>query len=200
MDITIEDDASRIPEAARVAGEAFIHDASQHTLEIWKAVDESTRAERYGRIFALTLPLPGRHVMTAVTDNQTVGCLCYYHSRHTKMSLLQRLKILVPFVRASGRSFRQFLKLQALIEQLVPDHDTLHLGPVAVLPQYQGHGVGSRLLRKFVSIADAQQMDAFLQTGKAENVTLYQKYGFQVTNEVTFCDAPVWAMVRSQQK
>ena len=42
-------------------------------------------------------------------------------------------------------------------------------------------------------------MKSFLQTGKAENVKLYEKFGFQVTREVTFDGAPVWPMVRDAQ-
>lgn len=199
MEISIEQGADRIPEAAQVAGEAFIHDPSQHTREVWKAVEPSERAHRYGRVFALTLALPGRHLLTAVAAERTVGCLCYYHSQYTRLSLLQRLRLLVPFLRASGRSFRQLLKLQSLIEELVPDEETLHVGPVAVLPDCQGAGIGGRLLSRFVATADADQMSSFLQTGKAENVALYERFGFRVSVETTFDGAPVWAMIRRPQ-
>ena len=43
---------------------------------------------------------------------------------------------------------------------------------------------------------DKQQTDAFLQTGKAKNVGLCERFVFRVTREATFDGAAVWAMLR----
>ena len=59
----------------------------------------------------------------------------------------------------------------------------------------EGRG-GTRLMRSVTTIADEQQPDAFLQTGRAEDVELCERFGFRVTQEATFDGEPVWAMLR----
>ena len=51
-------------------------------------------------------------------------------------------------------------------------------------------------MRSVTTIADEQQPDAFLQTGRAEDVELCERFGFRVTQEATFDGEPVWAMLR----
>ena len=99
-------------------------------------------------------------------------------------------------IAGSGRSFRQVLKLQSLIEELAPAADTLHVGTVVVLPTCQRGREGTRLMQSVTTIADEQQPDAFLQTGRAEDVELCERFGFRVTEEATFYGEPVWAMLK----
>jgi ribosomal protein S18 acetylase RimI-like enzyme len=58
-----------------------------------------------------------------------------------------------------------------------------HLGPIGVLPTYQGIGVGSDLLKRFCAEADACKADAFLETDRDINVKFYKKFGFKTVSE-----------------
>ena len=57
-------------------------------------------------------------------------------------------------------------------------HDPLiqhwHLGPIGVLPSYQGKGIGSKLLRRFCTEVDACSASAYLETDTGKNVQIYQ--------------------------
>jgi ribosomal protein S18 acetylase RimI-like enzyme len=58
-----------------------------------------------------------------------------------------------------------------------------HLGPVGVLPSYQGRGIGTKLLSRFCKEVDACQAPAYLETDSDRNVRFYERFGFQVVEE-----------------
>lgn len=58
-----------------------------------------------------------------------------------------------------------------------------HLGPIGVLPDHQGFGVGSLLMERFCMEVDACRARAFLETDLDKNVRFYEKYGFKVVSE-----------------
>ena len=66
-----------------------------------------------------------------------------------------------------------------------PSEPHWHLGPVAVDPHLQGHGIGD----------DCAAL-SYLETDKSENVRFYQKFGFRVTEQATVLGIPNWFMSR----
>jgi ribosomal protein S18 acetylase RimI-like enzyme len=58
-----------------------------------------------------------------------------------------------------------------------------HLGPIGVLPAYQGSGVGSMLMERFCKEVDACMANAYLETDLDKNVHFYKKFGFKVVAE-----------------
>ncbi len=80
-----------------------------------------------------------------------------------------------------------------------PEAAHWHLGPVAVDRHLQGKGVGSALLRQFCTRIDAEQSMAYLETDRAENVTFYKRFGFEVTAQDQILGIPNWFMSRGAQ-
>jgi len=66
-------------------------------------------------------------------------------------------------------------------------HDPLeqhwHLGPVGVLPNHQGLGIGTILMERFCKEVDACMAKAYLETDSDKNVRFYKKFGFKVVSE-----------------
>ncbi len=71
-----------------------------------------------------------------------------------------------------------------------------HFGPLAVDAHLQGMGVGSKLLRVFSARMDAAGEQAYLETDKAINVRLYERFGFEVVGEGEVLGVPNWFMLR----
>jgi GNAT superfamily N-acetyltransferase len=59
-----------------------------------------------------------------------------------------------------------------------------HLGPIAVLPEYQGQGIGSIMMNSYCSLVDNRSLPAYLETDRSENVRFYEKFGFRLVDEV----------------
>jgi ribosomal protein S18 acetylase RimI-like enzyme len=71
-------------------------------------------------------------------------------------------------------------------------HDPLdqhwHLGPVGVLPSYQGKGIGTKLLSRFCQEVDTCLSPAYLETDTDKNVKFYERFGFEVVKESRIFD------------
>jgi ribosomal protein S18 acetylase RimI-like enzyme len=64
-----------------------------------------------------------------------------------------------------------------------PKDQHWHLGPIGVLPAYQGSGIGTTLMKRFCREVDACQTNAYLETDKEVNVQFYEKFGFKTISE-----------------
>ncbi len=76
---------------------------------------------------------------------------------------------------------KEFLRNQWDIHD--PKEQHWHLGPIGVLPTYQGTGIGSMLMERFCSEVDACMAKAYLETDKDENVAFYMKFGFKIISD-----------------
>jgi predicted N-acetyltransferase YhbS len=77
-----------------------------------------------------------------------------------------------------------------------PDEGLWQLDSIAVAPDSQGQGLGTALIADGLERAWAQGVGAFLSTGTARNVGIYERSGFRAVEEA---DAPgggphVWFM------
>lgn len=79
-----------------------------------------------------------------------------------------------------------------------PKAPHFHFGPLAVLPSMQGNGIGSALLDRFCREIDTQKAVAYLETDKEENIHLYEKFGFRVTEEDKLFGVKNWFMWRGR--
>lgn len=71
-----------------------------------------------------------------------------------------------------------------------------HLGPIGVIPDYQGRGIGSELMQIFCRQIDANQTAAYLETDRPGNVGFYEKFGFYVIGETDIFDVKNYFMWR----
>ena len=81
-------------------------------------------------------------------------------------------------------------------------HDPLeqhwHLGPIGVLPNHQGSGIGSTLMERFCREVDACFAKAYLETEGDKNVRFYEKFGFKVVRESEIFDVKNRYMLREE--
>jgi ribosomal protein S18 acetylase RimI-like enzyme len=73
-----------------------------------------------------------------------------------------------------------------------------YLAVIAVDPEMQGRGIGSRLMAPMLARADNERMACWLDTHQEQNVRLYQRHGFEIAEraEVTGHPIPVYGMLR----
>jgi GNAT superfamily N-acetyltransferase len=61
-----------------------------------------------------------------------------------------------------------------------------HVGPFGILPGFQGRGIGSRLMKHYLTRQDKAGMPSYLETDKPINVRFYRKHGYKVI-ETDYC-------------
>lgn len=79
---------------------------------------------------------------------------------------------------------------------LDPEEPHSHLGPIGVVPAYQGRGVGRALMNRYVEHLDGEKIEGYLETDKPVNVDFYKKFGFAVVHEEKVIGVPTWYMRR----
>lgn len=80
-----------------------------------------------------------------------------------------------------------------------PKEPHYHFGPVAVLPELQHQGIGSRLMAHCCRILDRESETGYLETETTLNVKFYSRFGFKVVREIEVIGQPNWFMQRSPQ-
>ena len=83
---------------------------------------------------------------------------------------------------------------------LDPDEPHVHLGPIGVSPDMQGHGVGTTLMRRYVEYLKQERAAGYLETDRPENVEFYKKFGFVVQREEGLIGTRTWYMWRAGEQ
>ena len=135
--------------------------------------------------------------VVAVENGITLGVAHWVLSPRCQYPLLEQAMILPRMIRAVG--VRPALKVVVWLSgwsRHDPSERHAHLGPVAVEPDAQGHGVGTRLMEHYCRELDRRGMAGFLETDKARNVRFYERFGFTVTATASILGVENWFMRR----
>jgi len=81
-----------------------------------------------------------------------------------------------------------------------PEERRWHLGPLAVDAHLQGMGVEDRLMCVACARMDAGRGDACVETDRPENVTFYERFGFEVAGEREVLGVRTYFMIRHMER
>lgn len=152
------------------------------------------RKQQY--LFHMALCRSNCEVYLAHYGTSLAGVICYLSSAYCQPGFIQLLKQLPGIAINFRRSFKNFIIWQRYWQRCDYKSKHIHLGPLAVLPQYQGKGVGTLMLNAFCDYMDQRGETAFLETDKYTNVEWYTRFGFQTIHTAKVLDVPNWFMVR----
>ncbi|UKB84126.1 GNAT family N-acetyltransferase [Chryseobacterium sp. MEBOG06] len=117
------------------------------------------------------------------------GCILYLDK--TKFSfrkLLLELKLL--FTCIGLENMFKVLKREKLLKNFHPEKEFIHLWLMAVIPQEQGKGIGSQLLKESLEIYNNQLI--YIETTTPENRAFYTRNGFIIFHETFELDYPLY--------
>lgn len=83
------------------------------------------------------------------------------------------------------------LQVFAALDEYHPKDDCWYLTMIAVDPARQGQGLGSVLMKEAVARCDADGLPAFLESSNPQNISLYQRHGFEIMGTIQIGDSPV---------
>ncbi len=93
---------------------------------------------------------------------------------------------------------KRIIKQTDLLHQKYASEPHYYLDNIGVLPNDQGKGISSRLIRPFLERADAEKVSVYTDTVTRSNVSFYDHFGFQCVEECAIdkTGITVWALYR----
>jgi ribosomal protein S18 acetylase RimI-like enzyme len=88
------------------------------------------------------------------------------------------------------------VRTQMQLSKLHPSEPHWYLGYLGVRGSRQGRGMGGALLDEVLTRADEAKASAYLESSNERNLTLYQRHGFEIVEEVRLLGKgpSVWLM------
>ena len=140
-------------------------------------------------VYGISTPIEGVAVWSA-PNQKRINLSGFIGSEILKLSLDG---FLFPFLKA----FKVFIKLENM-EKKHASEPHYYLNTIAVLPESQGKGFASKLIRPFLEKADEESVGAYTETMTLSNVGLYEHFGFHCVEQfhVPKTELNVWAFYR----
>jgi ribosomal protein S18 acetylase RimI-like enzyme len=182
--------AADVPILRTVLAEAFFEDP----VLSWLMPNDRTRRAQLRRYFGIEL----RHYTLprgfAWTTDDLAGAALSLPPRAwrapTRVTLLEGSAFLTHLPRAA--------RLGAAMEWRHLRGPHYYVRDVGVLPNMQGRGLGSALMRPTLDRCDREGLPAYLEASSERNTALYERLGFRVTRELRIGSSPLLRlMVRS---
>lgn len=164
----------------------------------WLARHDAYYGARFRRIFEIYWDNFARPYDQIWTTHDRLGAALWSPPNCWKLGLAEELSFLPDWIAVTG--IRQLYSRWRAIDKIQARHPhTPHwyLMAVGVAPEVQGQGYCSRLLQPVLDICDRTRTPAYLENSKAENTSLYRRFGFEVTEELQIADGvTLWLMWR----
>jgi len=187
--------ATDLPRLAQVLTRAFADDP----VTAWCFPDPADRVERLGRFYEeLFLPRMALGRDEILTDDGLRGVASWTPPGEGHVSALDTLRLLPRLAAVCGRGLPRTLRALSYLESQFPGEPHWHLPFLGTLPEWQGHGIGSALMRPILERCDREGTPAYLEASTPRNRALYLRHGFTVLDEIRLPGGgpPLWRMWR----
>ena len=159
--------------------------------------DADRRERILARLFEAMWRHMDQHALCARLDGRVVGVCGRLPPGGCRPTPLQGLRLAPGLVTNGPRTLLRTMRWVAAWSRRDPDERHVHLGPVAVDRHLQGQGFGSAMLAVHAADLDREGLAGWLETDKAENVRLYERFGYVVVEQTDVLGVPNWFMRRA---
>jgi GNAT superfamily N-acetyltransferase len=180
----------RLVALAPMFGRAFVHEP----MMLWPMGDHDDVAERFTRAFAYFLEgVLGLGIVWEVGDANGAAVWVAPDQSVAREDHPWNQPRISELTDDGGRRYDAFWDW---VDSHAPHDPVWLLDSIAVEPVLHGRGLGSALIAAGLARARADGLGAFLSTGTPGNVSIYQRSGFRVVEDL---DAPdrgphIWFM------
>jgi GNAT superfamily N-acetyltransferase len=185
----------RVRGAAQAAADGFV----DNEIWVWMLGSEERcrrMLPRHYRAMIRRVYMPRR---AAWTTPDTKGTALWFPPGTLNLSWRERFTELVSLLPGILPALGRAGRWEELIRKHHPREPHWYLQTLAVEPGSQRSGYGSALMQPGLDRADAEGMPCYLETQRESNIPFYERYGFELTGEVSLHDSPpLWLMWRDR--
>ncbi len=148
--------------------------------------------------FSLSVPLFSQSGVCYFDDGKKGVAL--WTPPGVRPSLPSTLSNAIGFCKAGGvGSLLRFDRMQRKMERHDPPYPHYYLAYIGVCTEGKGMGLGSSLVSHILKECDERQFSAYLESSNPNNLSFYEKLGFNVMQEVELeAGGPsLWPMLRT---
>jgi GNAT superfamily N-acetyltransferase len=162
----------------------------------WMMPDERSRERRLRRFFAIEL----RQVALVRGAVWTSTDLSGAAMSNPPGAWGHPWRVFFPEGQNFGIRLPRAARLLAAMHRRHPRHPHYYFRDVGVLPEMQGQGIGSALMRPTLERCDRERLPAYLEATSERSASLYARLGFQPKGELRVAGSPpLWPMLRSPE-
>ena len=169
---------------SQTLGRAFFDDPVME----WMLPDAGLRRRKLHLLFAsLTRHhhLSGGGVEVALDGDDVGAAALWDPPGRWRQTRGEQLRAIPGLLWAFGGSLRKGLVAEELMQRAHPEEPHWYLAIIGSDPAVRGKGFGNALMRSRLDRCDAEHAPAYLESSKPDNVPYYQRFGFEVTGEIT---------------
>lgn len=168
----------------------------------WVFPDDQRRTVLLARVLHFFLQKLWFHQDECLTTTDHAGATIWLPPGGWEVSLLRQILLLPGMAIRLGFSLGRLLRAMGALESNHPRLHHFYLVFAGVVPERQGKGIGSTLLTPVLERCDREIIPAYLEASTPLNRRLYERHGFEVTEEIRFAEdaPPVWRMWREPQQ
>lgn len=182
------------PTMARALARAF-HDDPVFT---WVLHGDRGRALMLERGFELFLRRVWMEQEETYTTPAVAGVAVWERPDCWQLSIARQLRLLPAMTLVFRNRLPSLLRALVKLEAGHPRKPHYYLPFIGVDPDWQGRGLGAALLAPVLQRCDRDRLPAFLEASTPRNRALYERHGFEVTEEFSLGSSapPQWRMWR----
>lgn len=116
-------------------------------------------------------------------DKKACALVLYPDKKKTTLkSIILDMKLIFSCI--GIENIKKALARESKIRQLQPKDQMYYLWFIGVDPGYQREGIGSDLLNNIIKDSHHKERPVYMETSTLKNLPWYQKFGFQIYNEL----------------
>jgi ribosomal protein S18 acetylase RimI-like enzyme len=118
-------------------------------------------------------------------DNKACALVSFPEQKRTTFkSILAEIKLIINSI--GFENISKAIQREKTISKHYPAENIYYLWFIGVSPEFQGQGIGEKLMREILADADLMRRPIYLETSTLKNIPWYQKFGFEVYGELDF--------------
>ncbi len=193
------------PSASRAASAVLARAFFDDPQMTWLLPDDASRPKRLQLMFATMhrhyYGRSGASAMAAAPDGGVAAVALWARPGEAVPPMSRQLLATPGMVRSLRDRMGPAQAAYTYLGRRHPKQPHWYLAALGTLPELQGQGFGSALLRPRLAECDRSRELAYLESSKASNIPFYEHHGFTVTEELVPPDGvPCWGMVRSPRR
>lgn len=148
------------------------------------AKQDEKRLKRIGALMNYSFEVCHLFGDVFLSDDKKACALVLYPDKKktTYKSILLDVKLILSCM--GIENIKKALSRESKIRQLQPKELMYYLWFIGVNPEYQNEGIGSVLLSEIIEDSEDKKRPIYLETSTLKNLPWYQKFGFQIYNEL----------------